>query len=70
MGCETDEEKAKQAAAKRWVFAVNNWGDLGQWFFHVCCDLQLLNQEEFRIFLPLVIHKEIQEYLRYTEMRE
>jgi type III restriction enzyme len=29
-GYETDEEKAKHAAAKRWVSAVNTWGDVGQ----------------------------------------
>jgi adenine-specific DNA-methyltransferase len=27
---EVDEEKAKHAAAKRWVSAVNTWGDVGQ----------------------------------------
>ncbi len=44
-GCETDEEKAKHAAAKRWVYAVSNWGNLGRWFFHVCRDTQLLGKE-------------------------
>jgi hypothetical protein len=29
-------EKAKHAAAKRWLSAVNNRGKLGQWCFHVC----------------------------------
>ncbi|MBW2139310.1 MAG: hypothetical protein JRH06_17415 [Deltaproteobacteria bacterium] len=44
-GYETDEEKAKHAAAKRWVSAVNNWGKLGEWCFHVCRDPQLLGRE-------------------------
>jgi len=36
------QEEATHAAAKRWVSAVNNWGDLGGWCFHVCRDPQLL----------------------------
>jgi type III restriction enzyme len=44
-GYETDEEKAKHGAAKRWVSAVNNWPHLGRWCFHVCRDLQLLAKE-------------------------
>ena len=32
-------------AAKRWCSAVNNWGQLGRWVFHVCKDPQLLGQE-------------------------
>ena len=44
-GYETDEEKAKYAAAKRWISAVNNWGNLGEWCFHVCRDPQLLGKE-------------------------
>lgn len=42
---ETDEEKAKHAAAKRWVSAANNWRNLGEWCFHVCRDPQLLGKE-------------------------
>jgi len=45
MGYETDEEKAKHPAAKRWVSAMNNWGDLGQWCFHVSRGLQMLGKE-------------------------
>jgi len=45
MGYETDEEKAKHPAAKRWVSAVNNWGYLGQWCSHVCRELQMLGKE-------------------------
>ncbi|MBC8233486.1 DEAD/DEAH box helicase family protein [bacterium] len=44
-GFETDQDIAKHAAAKRWVSAVNNWGQLGQWDFHVCRDPQRLSQE-------------------------
>jgi type III restriction enzyme len=32
-------------AAKRWVLAVNNWGNLGKSAFHVCKDPQVLGQE-------------------------
>lgn len=48
-GYETDEEKAKHAAAKRWISAVNNWGNLGQWSFHVCRDPHLLTKELLHI---------------------
>ena len=44
-GYETDEDLAKHAAAKRWITAVNNWGKMGRWCFHVCRDPQLLLQE-------------------------
>jgi type III restriction enzyme len=41
----TDEDKAKHAAAKRWVSAVNHWGQLGTWSFLLCVDPQdLINQ--------------------------
>ena len=32
----TPETSAKREAAKRWVAAVNNWGQLGWWVFLVC----------------------------------
>jgi len=48
-GYETDEENAKHAAAKRWISAVNSWGDLGEWCFHVCRDPQLLGKELMHI---------------------
>ncbi len=44
-GEEPDKDRAKHAAAKRWVSAVNNWGKLGTWCFHVCRDPQLLGKE-------------------------
>jgi type III restriction enzyme len=44
-GYEDDEVKAKHSAARRWVSAVNNWGELGRWAFHVCRDPQQLGRE-------------------------
>ena len=44
-GFEPDQVHAKHAAARRWVSAVNNWGKLKKWDFHVCRDPQLLGQE-------------------------
>jgi type III restriction enzyme len=37
-GQESDEDRAKHESAKRWALAVNNWGKLGAWRFHVCRD--------------------------------
>lgn len=45
----TDQDLAKHTAAKRWISAVNNWGKLGKWAFHVCKDPQLLARELARI---------------------
>ena len=44
-GFEDDQDKAKHTAAKRWVTAVNNYGQLGRWAFHVCHNPQLLDKE-------------------------
>jgi len=44
-GMETEKDRAKHQAAKRWAEAVNNWGKLGTWAFHVCKDPQLLGHE-------------------------
>jgi type III restriction enzyme len=44
-GYEDDQTKAKHTAANRWVGAVNNWGELGAWAFHVCRNPQLLDKE-------------------------
>lgn len=41
-GKETEKDRTKHQAAKRWVSAVNNWGKLGQWDFHVNRDPQVL----------------------------
>ena len=37
-----EQNNAKHNAAKKWVTAVNNLGDFGQWDFLVCRDLGLL----------------------------
>lgn len=41
-GQEDDIDRAKYDAAKRWVKAINNWGKLGIWKFHVCRDPQMI----------------------------
>jgi type III restriction enzyme len=38
-------EQAKFEAAKRWSRAVNNWGKMGTWVFHVCRDPNQLQNE-------------------------
>ena len=48
-GLETDQDRAKHEAARRWVLAVNNWGELGEWRFHVCRDPQMLGLELKRV---------------------
>ena len=40
-----DQDAAKHDAARRWVSAVNNWGQLGKWDFYVCRDPQTLGQK-------------------------
>lgn len=44
-GYETDQDRAKHQAARRWVAAVNNWGKLGRWAFHVARDPQMMLRE-------------------------
>lgn len=44
-GFETEKDRSKHNAAQRWVAAVNNWGELGKWGFHVCYDPNKLAQE-------------------------
>jgi type III restriction enzyme len=44
-GFENDKVQAKHTAAIRWVAAVNNWGQLRRWTFHVCRNPQLLDKE-------------------------
>lgn len=39
------KEDAKFQSARRWVSAVNNWGRMGKWAFHVCRDPQMLARE-------------------------
>ena len=49
-GFEPDQVHAKHAAATRWVSAVNNWGKLKRWGFHVCRDPQMLGEELAAIY--------------------
>ncbi len=44
-GFEDEQARAKHEAAKRWVMAVNNWGQLGKWMFHVCRNPMMLGRE-------------------------
>jgi len=37
-GFETEQDRQKEAAAKRWVRAVNHHGEFGRWAFVVCHD--------------------------------
>jgi type III restriction enzyme len=34
-GQETERDRAKYQAARRWCAAVSNWGKMGRWLFHV-----------------------------------
>ena len=44
-GREDNQTAAKHDGAKRWVRAVNAWGKLGRWDFHVCRNPQTLVKE-------------------------
>ena len=44
-GEEREQDRAKHQAAQRWVSAVNHWGQLGQWAFHVCRNPQTVIEE-------------------------
>jgi type III restriction enzyme len=44
-GFEGNQAAAKNEGAQRWVRAVNNWGKLGRWAFHVCRNPQTLERE-------------------------
>lgn len=44
-GMVDDREKAKFEAAKRWCSAVNNWGKMGTWAFHVSKDPDHVQKE-------------------------
>ncbi len=49
-GYEDNEDRAKYGAARRWVRAVNTWGEAGRWAFHVCKDPQMLAADLRRLF--------------------
>jgi type III restriction enzyme len=44
-GFSGNQDAAKHDAARRWVHAVNNWGKLGRWAFHVCRNPNMLERE-------------------------
>jgi type III restriction enzyme len=44
-GMEDNQDKAKHDAARRWISAVNNWGQLGRWGLHVCRSPQMLEKQ-------------------------
>jgi type III restriction enzyme len=44
-GYEDDQTQQKHQATRRWIAAVNNWGKLGKWDFHVCRNPQTLDKE-------------------------
>lgn len=44
-GEEREKDRAKHQAAQRWISAVNHWGKLGVWAFHVCKNPQMLIEE-------------------------
>jgi type III restriction enzyme len=48
-GLENEQDRAKYQAAQRWVSAVNNWGQLGRWDFHVCLNPQMLGHDLQRL---------------------
>jgi len=43
-GFETEQDRQKEAAARRWVAAVNRHGEFGRWLFVVCKDPTKLKQ--------------------------
>lgn len=43
-GQQSAQDQAKHQAAQRWVSAVNHWGRMGTWRFHVCRDPQQLEE--------------------------
>jgi type III restriction enzyme len=44
-GQEDEQDRAKYAAATRWISAVNNWGQMGHWEFIVCKDPPALGKQ-------------------------
>ena len=48
-GYQTNQDTAKHEATNRWISAVNNWGEMGEWGFYVCRDVQSLGQELQRL---------------------
>jgi len=44
-GFADEQTRQKHAAARKWVTAVNNWGEQGRWEFHPCFDPQTVEAE-------------------------
>jgi len=44
-GYADDRTQQKHEATQRWLAAVNTWGKLGTWDFHVCRNPQTLDKE-------------------------
>ncbi len=44
-GFETEQDRQKEAAARRWVRAVNHHGEFGKWVFVVCKQPQQMRKE-------------------------
>jgi len=51
-----EQTRAKHAAARKWVTAVNNWGEQGKWEFHECLDPQTLESEMGTLASARVAH--------------
>jgi len=43
-GFETEQDRQKEVAAKRWVQAINHHGEFGWWVFMVCKDPRKLKE--------------------------
>lgn len=50
-GFETEEDRQKEAAARRWVRAVNHHGEFGKWVFGVCKDPHRVKESLLREIL-------------------
>ncbi|MCY4578413.1 MAG: DEAD/DEAH box helicase family protein [Chloroflexi bacterium] len=44
-GYQSNQDSAKHEAARKWVSAVNNWGQMDMWDFHVCYNPHTLGQD-------------------------
>lgn len=43
-GVATEQDDAKTTAARRWIQAVNNWGQLGEWQFELVFEAKNLSE--------------------------
>jgi type III restriction enzyme len=49
-GFETEQDRQKETAARRWVRAVNHHGEFGRWAFALCKDPARLRATDFAAF--------------------